>query len=253
MPIARTALTPDQTLSRAPSLTDSHDAITRGIVHDLNNIFSSLEIATHLLQQDLSAERRQALLGSVSLATERGRHLADQLGRLNERAPAETVPLDVELLTEAVVRVAREQMVGSRSLQTEYDADLPPVAGDPDELFRLLLSLIEELVARTPEGGRVAIRGMARRATGDGGAEQPERVEIELEHSGTGASTRARTVWHQMTPDHLPVDADLAQVDENRWVVRLPVPECTGRSATDRGKVAATTTRPVLVSSSRSV
>ncbi len=246
IPIAQTAITADRTLSRGSVPTDSHDAITRGIVHDLNNIVSSLAIATHLLRQDLSAERREALLGSVSLATERGRHLVDQLGRLNDREPAETMPLDVELLSEAVVRVAREQLVGSCSLQTEYENDLPPVGGDPDELFRLLLSLIEELVGRTPEG-LVTIRCTARRATEEGSSE-PARVEIELEHSGREASTRARTIWHQMTPDHLPVDADLVQVAANRWVVRLPVCGSADRTA-GASEMTEATSRPVLVSS----
>lgn len=248
MPITKTTCLPGQALAKPSNQLDSREAIAGGIVHDLKNIFASLEIASHLLHQDLGPEPRESLLASVTQAIERGRALVAELRRHCERRPRETIALHLQIVVEAVVRAARSSLTGVGSLETCYETDLPPVEADPDELFSFLFSLVEEIAGRTCDSGVVTIRCRSVAATETDGRAAAKAVELELRHPATSSPPGVRILWHLMTPDQLPVDTGVVQLAANRWSVRLPVADAaTSLSVCEPDGAATGTPSPIPV------
>lgn len=199
---------------------NSREAIEGGILHDLNNVFSSLSIATQLLKEEAPVERHRALLGSLAKATERGQRLLGELERHRDRENSEPIELDLQILLEAAVRAGRRHLGRSRTLVTEYESGLPRVFGDPDELFGLFFRMLLQAASTTPEEGSISLSCRLRRPPRRAG-EPRSMVEVDIEHTphgaGTAAGVRPLLAWPAM-----PADAELERISENRWKVSLP-------------------------------
>lgn len=220
-PIARAHAEPSRRRDEDAVVPDCRQAIAGGILHDLNNVFSSLSIAAQLLQDDLAAERRQALLGSLAKATERGQALLEELERHRDREDGESIELDARIVLEAVARAVRRRLGGSRTLETRYEPGLPPAVGDPDELFELVYRLLLHSAATTPEDGSISLACRLRPAPQPADPPAAPAVEIEIEHTVHPPGAAARVLPLLASPA-LPADARLERPADNRWTVRLP-------------------------------
>lgn len=185
MPNTQIAVLPDHTPPET-SMPDSREAIAGGIVHDLNNVFSSLTIAAHLLRQDLGAERRRSLVASLERAAARGQELLDEFTRHGERQATEEIELDLEILLEAVARTVRARPGGRASLTTSYEDDLPRIQGDPSELFALFHSTLSEAAAAAEEGTTTSVRCRLARGPRTALADRPT-VEVQIGDPTGGA------------------------------------------------------------------
>ncbi|HVL05807.1 MAG TPA: PAS domain S-box protein [Acidimicrobiales bacterium] len=89
-------------------------------------------------------------------------------------------PVDVPRLVEAAIQAVGAPLHKRRlDLVVDVAADLPPVAGDGEQLERALINVLANAVKFTPDGGRVTVRAVC---AGPG-------VEIGVEDTGIGIPT----------------------------------------------------------------
>ncbi len=124
----------------------------------LTSILANLELLQASLEQ-LGGEEERAMVDSALRSSSRmSRLVADLLllaradaGRIGARTRCDLA----EAAASAVAEVA--PTIGERELRIENDRPLP-VDGNPDELHRMILNLLDNAVRHTPAGSRIELR-----------------------------------------------------------------------------------------------
>jgi signal transduction histidine kinase len=134
--------------------------------HELRTPLTSVQANLELLQADSagSAEYAQAVDSALSSTKRMSRLVSDLL--LLARADAGRRAARTELDLRAIAAEALEEVVplaGTRRIESDLEDELP-LQGNPDELHRLVLNLLENAISHTPESSRVELR--ARRDEG---------------------------------------------------------------------------------------
>jgi two-component system, OmpR family, sensor kinase len=132
--------------------------------HELRTPLTSVQANLELLQHSLSGDRddRQAVDSALGSARRMSRLVSDLL--LLARADAGRRAARTQLDLAGAVEEARDEMMhlaGGRNLSAEIDRPLP-VEGNPDELHRLVLNLLENAVRHTPEGATIELSARRR-------------------------------------------------------------------------------------------
>jgi signal transduction histidine kinase len=142
-----------------------------------------------LLRPDLAADdpRRQEFLHMGLRESERLARIVDDLllaGQLDAGAPSveATERSDLGALVEDVVASAAARANGGHRLVAENDAGLEPVPCDAARLRQVLLTLVENAVKYSPDGGTVRVRALPRADT----------VQLEVSDEGIGIPERDR-------------------------------------------------------------
>jgi two-component system, OmpR family, sensor kinase len=135
--------------------------------HELRTPLTSVQANLELLQADNagSAEYAQAVDSALSSTKRMSRLVSDLL--LLARADAGRRAARTELDLRAVAAEALEEVVplaGTRRIESDLEDELP-LQGNPDELHRLVLNLLENAISHTPESSHVELR--ARRQEGE--------------------------------------------------------------------------------------
>ena len=148
----------------------------------LTSVLANLELLEASLQEP-SAEDDRAMVESALRSSRRmSRLVADLLllaradaGRLGQRRPCDLA----EIAGNAAAEVA--PMLGDRALEIDNGQPMP-VDGNPDELHRMVLNLLDNAVRHTPSGAQIDLR--LRRDDG--------RAVVEVGDNGSGIPTELR-------------------------------------------------------------
>ena len=154
--------------------------------HELRTPLTSILANLELLQESLEApaqEEERAMVDSALRSSARMRRLVGDLlllaradaGRIGARTRCDLA----ETARHAAAEVA--PTVGERELRVEADASLP-VDGNPDELHRMVLNLLDNAARHTPPGSTIELR--ARAAGGD--------AVVEVADDGPGVPAERR-------------------------------------------------------------
>jgi signal transduction histidine kinase len=127
--------------------------------HELRTPLTSVQANLELLQASLEGgEDRQAVDSALSSSRRMSRLVSDLLLLARADAGRRTARTDLDLAK--VAAGAYEEVVpisGRRLIRTDTH-DSVPVDGNPDELHRLALNLLENAVRHTPEASSVELR-----------------------------------------------------------------------------------------------
>jgi signal transduction histidine kinase len=126
--------------------------------HELRTPLTSVQANLELLQGSVKdGEDRHAINSALGSTKRMARLVADlsllaraDAGRQAARTEVDVTETTREALQEAV------SLAGSRPIDHHLDGPLP-VEGNPDELHRLILNLVENAVRHTPPGTRITI------------------------------------------------------------------------------------------------
>lgn len=163
--------------------------LVASVSHDLRTPLTNLRLIAEGLEDDIfepSRTREQLRLLTTDVRA-LGSLIDDlfELSRLEAgdiRWSLEQVRLD-ELVQETIDAMRPQADAGRISICTELEAALSPARGNPEQLQRVLLNLIQNAIRHTPPDGSVVVR--AEPAPG-------RRVEVEVADSGAGIDPELR-------------------------------------------------------------
>jgi two-component system sensor histidine kinase KdpD len=150
-------------------------ALLRAVSHDLRSPLTAIGAAAGSVDSDtLTAEQRRELKDVIATETDRLSRLVDDLLDLSR---LESGNVDTNPEPSSVEEVLDAASAGSRngSLDIDLDADLPLVDGDPVQIERALVNLLDN-AARYSDGAPVRIRAHA----------HGRRVLLRISDSGPG-------------------------------------------------------------------
>ncbi len=179
-----------------------------GVAHDFNNLLTVIIGNTEQAQANLGGRSATAaVLQSVLEAANRAGNLTRQMLTYAGRAYFLPQPVSLSALIESMADLLRAAVHAPAVLEFDLAPDLPPLAGDPDQLRQVLLALVTNAVeALGDQPGTVCVR--TRRAevraedltaatTNEG---LTPGVHLLLEVSDTGAGMDAPTVARIFDP-----------------------------------------------------
>jgi two-component system, OmpR family, sensor kinase len=124
----------------------------------LTSVIANLELLEESLRQERQSDQREVVDSALRSSRRMSRLVADLLllaradaGRTSERRRCDAA----EIAENAAAEVAA--FAGSRTV-TVQDGTPMPIEGNPDELHRMVLNLLENAVRHTPEGTSVELR-----------------------------------------------------------------------------------------------
>jgi signal transduction histidine kinase/GAF domain-containing protein len=117
-----------------------------------------------LRREDVSfdADQREILMNMIEGEAERLSGIVGQIlltGQLDAgRLPLEYERFDPVALTQSVVDSAELHLPNGIELRVEADVDVPPVAGDENQLRQVISNLVDNAIKYSPQGGDVELR-----------------------------------------------------------------------------------------------
>jgi signal transduction histidine kinase len=117
-----------------------------------------------LRREDVSfdADQREMLMNMIESEAERLSGIVGQIlltGQLDAgRLPLEYERFDPVALTQSVVDSAELHLPNGIELRVEADVDMPPVAGDENQLRQVISNLVDNAIKYSPQGGDVELR-----------------------------------------------------------------------------------------------
>jgi PAS domain S-box-containing protein len=168
----------EQRLRHAQRL-ESIGTLAGGIAHDLNNVLAPVLMSVDLLSDLVRDERGQRLLASIERSTRRGMDLVRQVLWFARGVDGERRTFAPDRLVGEVVKIVRESFPKNIEVVPRVAEDLPPIAGDPTQLYQVMMSLAVNARDAMPRGGTLGIE--ARRVEVG-----PDRIPPGASHSAPG-------------------------------------------------------------------
>src|SRR5262249_36378619 len=132
-------------------------------LHELGNVLNNVILDLRLLEREIPEAARGRLPSVSQLVGGVPGQLGSRLRRSRQGRRAAAGPVDLNRLACRIVEQARQ---GGAAVHTDLAPDLPPVAGTPGSLGRVVRLLLSNALAVTPASrGPVALRT---RREGDG-------------------------------------------------------------------------------------
>ena len=189
----------------------------------LTSTLANLEILEEMMdQQGAEADEERKIVASALHSSRRMRKLVNDLvllARADANRDSPRKPCD---LSEIVAEAVREVMPMARDHRIDLEAPEPTVVdGNPDELHRLVVNLVDNAVRHTPSGTNVKVR----LDTSDG------RAVVEVSDDGPGIERGLRErVFDRFVHGHGRADRSTGGVGLGLAIVRV-VAESHGGSA----------------------
>ncbi len=162
-----------------------------GAAHELNNPITAMLGYSDLLLSTRLTPEQQPLAVIIGQYVRRTRSLVASLISFARQAPSPKNLIDLNTLARTALKLTQPQWEAARvEVRTQFDAQLPRVLGDSNQLIQVCLQLVGNCVhAMATRGGKVLTVTTERQAGGLG-------VE---DCYGTDASTANRWLGHRFT------------------------------------------------------
>jgi signal transduction histidine kinase len=132
--------------------------LTRGMIHDLNNMFSIVAESLYLVRTDEGVPLpARGHLQQADTALKKGMALVKKLGQFSRAQKLQIQPFAINQAINTAVELVRP-LFGSRiRVKLALDQDLPMVEGDAGEIEQALVNLILNAVDAMPNGGELSL------------------------------------------------------------------------------------------------
>jgi PAS domain S-box-containing protein len=146
-----------------------------GIAHDFNNLLSVVSMcaqrAEHRAKRGDPVEDLLEDVREIQAVSMKGAELANQLLAFGRQQVLAQTRLDLNIVVEETIRMAR-RVAGRRiTWQTELCEELSRVLADRGQLEQVLMNLLINARDAMSEGGEISIRSFDEELTGNGGGE----------------------------------------------------------------------------------
>lgn len=137
-----------------------------GAAHELNNpITAMLGYSDLLLSTRLTVEQAP-IAARIGQHVRRTKSLVASLISFARQGPAPKTPIDLNTLGRAAIKLTQPQWQSLKiEVRTQFDADLPKVLGDPNQLLQVCLQLVGNcLHVMSEQGGKILTVSTERQA-----------------------------------------------------------------------------------------
>jgi len=151
--------------------------LAAGVAHEINNPLTGVLTFSHLLKEKtyLKDQDRQDL-DVIIRETTRVREIVRSLLDFARAAPSVRRPVDLNQVISQTIRLFRSQKDVNIAIEERFDAKLPQVAADPNQLQQVFLNLSLNAWEAMPQGGRLTFTTLR-----DG-----DQAVVRVEDSGCG-------------------------------------------------------------------
>jgi two-component system nitrogen regulation sensor histidine kinase GlnL len=185
--IEMTDVTRRAQISRENALLIQHGAgrqMIRQLAHEIKNPLGGIRGAAQLLERQLPENELKEYTDVIISETDRLAGLVDTL--LGPGGPPNKQAVNVHELLEYVVRIIEAEAYGSLKICRDYDAGLPQIDLDRDQLVQALLNLVRNAAAALDGQGSITLRTRAVTNFTIGNIRHPVIASIEIEDDGPG-------------------------------------------------------------------
>jgi signal transduction histidine kinase/ActR/RegA family two-component response regulator len=169
-----------------------------GIAHDFNNLLNIIQGYAFILRGQCEQHEEMAeSLVAIDETVQRGSALVHQLLTLSgKRRSIESKPVDINLLVDGLLVLIRQAFPKTIELDPILETDIPPIAGDKNQIEQALLNLCVN--ARDAMANRGTLTIKTRSVSGatlqySGESLEGQYVCIEVTDTGVGMDERVRT------------------------------------------------------------
>jgi PAS domain S-box-containing protein len=136
---------------------ESIGTLAGGIAHDLNNMLSPILMSIRLLQARFPDADSQRLLATIRKSAERGGDLVRQVLEFARGVEGERIALQPKHIIKDVMKILKDTLPKSISLDFNAADDLWLVKGDATQLHQVLMNLCVNARDAMALGGRLSI------------------------------------------------------------------------------------------------
>jgi two-component system nitrogen regulation sensor histidine kinase GlnL len=174
-------------ISRENALLVQHGAgrqMIRQLAHEIKNPLGGLRGAAQLLERQLESEELKEYTDVIISEADRLAALVDTL--LGPGGPPNKQSLNVHELLEYVVRLVQPELGEHIDVRRDYDAGLPDIDLDRDQMVQAFLNLVQNAAAALEGRGLIILRTRAIMNFTIGERRYPVVASIEVEDDGPG-------------------------------------------------------------------
>lgn len=157
----------ERQLARSERLS-SLGQMAAGLAHEIKNPLGSIQGAAEILGDDaLAGSKERDLFDVLRKESRRLGAVVDDFLEFARPRPPQLAPLDVARSIErAATQIALDASARRIEIQRDVAHDLPAISADAEQFHQVLLNLLLNASAASPDGGRIVVG--ARAATRDG-------------------------------------------------------------------------------------
>jgi signal transduction histidine kinase len=162
--------------------------LTRGMIHDLNNMFSVVSENLHLARTDEGVpQATRERLEQIEVALKKGVALVKKLGQFSRAEELHLQPIEINQAVNTALELTRPLFRGRIRVKLALGQDLPAVEGDPGDIEQALTNLILNAVDAMPNGGELSLSTELVQREGRGKSSEPASfVLITVADTGIG-------------------------------------------------------------------
>lgn len=185
--VEMTDVTRRSKISRENALLVQHGAgrqMIRQLAHEIKNPLGGLRGAAQLLERQLENQELREYTNVIISEADRLAGLVNTL--LGPGGPPNKHPLNVHELLEYVVRLVETDKGEEIKFVRDYDAGLPSIALDRDQMVQAILNVMQNAAAALDGRGNITLRTRAIMNFTIGNVRHPVVASIEIEDDGPG-------------------------------------------------------------------
>ncbi len=174
-------------ISRENALLIQHGAgrqMIRQLAHEIKNPLGGLRGAAQLLERQLDSDELKEYTGVIISEADRLAALVNTL--LGPTGPLNKVSQNVHELLEYVLRLVEPEMSEKITVHRDYDAGLPDIELDRDQMVQAILNLTRNALTALAGQGTLTLRTRAVMNFTIGDSRHPVVASIEIEDDGPG-------------------------------------------------------------------
>ena len=136
---------------------ESIGTLAGGIAHDLNNILGPILMAVQMLELKITDETSRRMLELLRGNTERGSEMVKQILSFARGVSGERVPIQPKHVIKEAIKILKETLPKSVTIQFKVANDLWVIDGDATQLHQVLMNLCVNARDAMVAGGTLTI------------------------------------------------------------------------------------------------
>lgn len=161
--------------------------VTSGVIHDINNLLTTILSYTTLLQEIELDEISKEYFTKIKLAAIRGSDLTNRILNLIRKSSSRKRNVNFNSLIQDIVEILRDSIGKSIELKLELKSNIPFVSIDQAQATQLVFNLIYNAIEALQGKGKITISTSSQKLRVSE-TEEKDYVKLVVEDSGIGLS-----------------------------------------------------------------